>query len=111
MSKTFAIIKNAFVENTVLADDGVIVAAFFPDADEVVEVTEKTQPASIGFGYKDGKFIPPSPFKSWFFDEESWQWRAPKERPSLSEGQYSYWNEEKEDWIIEAMVAPIEVLE
>lgn len=99
MSKIFAVIKDSFVENTVLADESVIVAAFYPEADEVVEVTESTQPASIGFEYRNGKFIPPSPFKSWEFDEELWQWRAPKKMPSVDAGSYCIWDESALDWV------------
>ena len=56
--------------------------------------------ASIGFTYdaENDVFIPEKPFDSWIFDEKSWQWKAPKERPDLTEPYL--WDEESGDWIL-----------
>lgn len=100
MEKIYAVIKNSVVENTVIADEAKIVELFHPKADAVIEVTEATSPASIGFSYKNGKFIPPSPFKSWTLNENTGLWDAPTPRPKLEPGQYCDWDEEALSWTV-----------
>lgn len=53
--------------------------------------------AGVGYLYDPvlDAFIPPAPFESWYLNEETCQWEAPKEKP---EGNY-YWNEEQGDWL------------
>jgi len=53
--------------------------------------------AGIGFYYDEelDAFIPQQPFPSWIFDVELCRYLPPKPKP---EG-YSYWDEEKGNWI------------
>lgn len=53
--------------------------------------------ASIGYYYdlvRDA-FIPPRPFLSWTFNEESYQWEPPIPQPSEF---LPHWDEGKRDW-------------
>jgi hypothetical protein len=54
--------------------------------------------AGIGFRYDEVRdiFIAPQPYISWFFDEESLEWKAPKPYPEDNE--IYIWNEEIKEW-------------
>lgn len=54
--------------------------------------------ASAGYSYDEERdaFIPPKPFPSWIFDEESCNWVAPVPEPTS--GGTWYWNEDIKDW-------------
>jgi hypothetical protein len=54
--------------------------------------------AGVNFTYNESldAFIPPKPFSSWIFDEETYLWASPVERPTEG-GPYS-WNEETLSW-------------
>jgi len=67
--------------------------------------------ASVGYTYDQTKdaFIPPKPFSSWIFIEETYLWRAPVDIPetytkNLTDEQGNpkpdkyYWNENKVNW-------------
>jgi hypothetical protein len=98
MSK-FAIIKDGVVSNIAEANaDGasVIISALLPEIDEVIEITDITGIAFIGGKYRDGRFQPIPPYQSWIFDEESWSWLPPTEKPDL-DGPYE-WNETDGLW-------------
>lgn len=66
--------------------------------------------AGIGCKYDEEKdaFIPPQPFSSWIFNEESWNWVAPSPRPELQDDQTGFykWDEESLSWIFEEFVLP-----
>lgn len=62
---------------------------------KVVQETKETRTAWIGARFKNGKFEPLSPYPSWTFDEETFEYYPPIPKP---EGDYS-WNEEKGDWL------------
>ena len=54
--------------------------------------------AGIGYTYdlvRDA-FIAPKPYASWILDEETCQWKAPKEYPS--DGKFYIWNESSQNW-------------
>jgi hypothetical protein len=58
--------------------------------------------AGIGSIYDESldAFIPPNPFPSWIFDENSLDWIPPVERPQHIEGGPLYdWNEELKNWV------------
>lgn len=54
--------------------------------------------AGIGYTYDRQRdaFIPPKQFDSWILDEQTCQWRAPKEEPQ--DGKSYIWSEEKQKW-------------
>ena len=61
--------------------------------------------ASIGYTYDEDRdaFIPPKPFASWILDETTCLWKAPVEKPELTQEQidnksYFSWNEETTTW-------------
>jgi len=55
--------------------------------------------AGIGYTYDSARdaFIPPKPFKSWVFNEESCSWDAPVLFPT--DGQRYYWDEATTSWV------------
>ena len=56
----FAILNNNYVMNTIIAESKEIATAVTPVVFDVVEVTETTNAAGIGYEYKDGVFIAPT---------------------------------------------------
>ena len=61
--------------------------------------------AGIGYTYDEDRdaFIPPKPFASWILDETTCLWKAPVEKPELTQEQidnksYFSWNEETTTW-------------
>jgi hypothetical protein len=54
--------------------------------------------AGIGFTYDEVRdaFIPPKPYQSWYLNEDTCKWQAPKQVPDL-ENRY-IWNEETINW-------------
>ena len=54
--------------------------------------------AGIGFTYDEVRdaFIPPKPYPSWYLNEDTCKWQAPKQVPDL-ENRY-IWNEETINW-------------
>lgn len=58
--------------------------------------------AGIGYEYIQdaGDFRPPSPFPSWTFDYNTWQWTPPIPYPDDDDGKPRRWNEEMQRWLI-----------
>ena len=61
--------------------------------------------AAIGYTYDVGNdvFIPPKPYDSWVMDETIWLWKAPVDKPALTDEQvnannYYDWNEYTSSW-------------
>lgn len=54
--------------------------------------------AAVGMTYSEelDAFIPPKPFESWTFNNETADWDAPK--PFPADGKLYYWDEENLDW-------------
>lgn len=54
--------------------------------------------AGIGFTYDElyDAFIPPKPYNSWVFDENTFNWKSSIEMPN--DGNYYMWNEENLNW-------------
>jgi hypothetical protein len=54
--------------------------------------------AGVGFTYDSERdaFIPPKPFDSWLFDEETCLWEPPVSYPN--DGFTYSWNEQRLDW-------------
>jgi hypothetical protein len=62
--------------------------------------------ASIGWTYDENKdaFIPPKPYNSWVYNENTADWDPPVERPdesTLEDNQCIHWNESTLEWEIE----------
>jgi hypothetical protein len=55
--------------------------------------------AGIGYTFDSGRdaFIPPKPFASWVFIEETCQWKAPVDMPN-DDKKYS-WDESTTSWV------------
>lgn len=64
--------------------------------------------AGIGYTYNQELdiFLPPKPFNSWVLNEIKGEWESPIERPELTEGMVSIWNEENQEWGIEELPLP-----
>lgn len=61
--------------------------------------------AGIGYTYDadNDVFIAPKPYDSWVIDETTWLWKAPVDKPTLTEeeinaGKYYSWNEDTTSW-------------
>lgn len=94
---TYAIVRDAKVENVVIAEEVDILGLFFPGADEIIEVTTETGDAFMGGSVIAGRFQPLTPFPSWLWDAESWSWIAPVPYPDGGNG-YT-WDEDAQAWI------------
>lgn len=92
---TCAVVDNT---NTVI---NIIVAEptdLAPDGNILVEVTEDTNPVSIGYSYipSVNKFKSPAPYPSWILDTTSYIWNAPIPYPN--DGKDYYWDELTTSW-------------
>jgi hypothetical protein len=58
--------------------------------------------AGVGFSYDELRdaFIPPKPYPSWDFNEESCLWVAPVEMPD--DDHHYHWDEDSLQWVITA---------
>lgn len=56
--------------------------------------------AGVGYRYDEVRdaFIPPQPFLSWVFDEETLDWKAPIQMPN--DGNVYRWDEETLSWVM-----------
>jgi hypothetical protein len=56
--------------------------------------------AGIGYKYDEVRdaFIPPQPYLSWVFDDETLDWKAPVPMPN--DGQVYIWDEETKNWVL-----------
>lgn len=54
--------------------------------------------AGIGYRYDEMRdaFIPPQPYLSWVFNEQTLDWEAPVPYPE--DGQFYYWDETTKEW-------------
>jgi hypothetical protein len=93
----FAILKNNRVTNIAVADSIEILGALLPDAELVVEITDKTGAGHVGAEYRNNKFVPFRQFASWTWDEKKWAWVAPKPYPA--DGKMYDWDEKSLSWI------------
>jgi hypothetical protein len=86
-----AIIENGFVVNTVVGELA-IVNPLFP---EIALETESTNPAWIGARYNGKKFEAFPSWKSWTWNEKTFDYDPPIAKP---DGNY-YWSEQDGDWL------------
>ena len=90
--KTFAIVNEDVVVNIFIAVNQEKAEAV--GGSSVIEVDPK-----VGIGFRldeqSGLYKPTSPYYSWVFNEVSYQWVAPIEKPE--DGDY-YWNEFDQQW-------------
>lgn len=93
----YAIIENGLVSNVVVSDNEEVIRFLFPAAEQIILETTSTGAAYVNGQFLNGVFIPPKPFDSWIFSEESLQWVPPIARPQ-DEKIYS-WNESGLNWV------------
>lgn len=93
MSKYAKINSENIVENIIVCDDVQIV--YFDG--KYIKVTDETKNACIGNPYSEllNKFKEHPPASSWLFNENTFEWEAPVEKPS---GNY-HWSEQDQNWI------------
>jgi hypothetical protein len=97
VEKTFAIIENGIVTNSVVGDSLAILQSLLPNA-ELIEVTKENGPAYIGGTFNGDFFVPTKPYDSWIFNEELRFWYAPIDEPEPENGKYPKWNEDLLEW-------------
>lgn len=61
----------------------------------VLEDNVRVQPEWI-FDANNNRFIPPQPYSSWLFNEETYSWEAPIKKPD--DNYFYIWNEETGKW-------------
>lgn len=96
-----AVVKDNKIINVVVVDSEVGLQAlpiFLPDMDNFILQTEETGIAFVNGTVLNNKFVMPSPYPSWIFNESTWQWEAPKPVNGIPNGKYPQWNEEAKDW-------------
>jgi hypothetical protein len=86
----YALIKNSFVINVIVADQVFIDS--LPNNADYKLLTR----GGIGWSYDEINkvFIAPRPFVSWTLDN-NYDWQAPKPKPDGAH----YWDEDLKDWI------------
>jgi hypothetical protein len=93
MIKRYAKIENNIVENIIVCDDSVI----HEIKGNHIEVLEKYGNVNVGCEYniEKDKFKLVNVHESWTFNEESFEWEAPIQKP---EGTGWLWNEYSQEW-------------
>lgn len=92
----YAIIENDVVTNVVVGEDEAFLKIVFPNS-ILVKESEETGKVSVGFGFKNDKFIPIKPWNSWVFNDKTWAWIAPKSYPD--DGEIYIWDEPSTSWV------------
>jgi hypothetical protein len=97
--KTFAVIVNGIVWNTIVADKvsnvKTLLVGLQKEYDSIVEVTNEAGSPQMGYEAYNDKFRQPQPSDAYVWDESTWGW-VPKE-PMPSDSLYS-WNSKTETW-------------
>ena len=93
-----AIIEHNKVTNVVVGEIDVVSKLF----DEIVRETKTTGKPWIGATWDGQRFRPQPLFKSWTWNEETFDYDPPSPKP---EGNY-YWSESEQEWIIIAEPEP-----
>ena len=97
MERTYALIKDGKVVNTIVADDDFI-NIIKDDYDYTFETTEMTTKPGLDWTYTpEENFRPPKPYPSWVWGDDD-QWKAPVPYPT--DGQSYYWNEDTLEWVL-----------
>jgi len=91
--KTFAVLENNLVTNKIIADSKELAETL--TGFSCVEL-QSSLDCSIGASYANNKFIEPSPYPSWTYNEELEEWVAPVPMPE-DENLY-IWSEENLAW-------------
>jgi hypothetical protein len=97
---TYALLKDGIIENIVLGYDEESIRFIIPKEYQIIKQTEDTGICFFGGTFLKGRFIKPAPYESWIFDEEKWDWVAPKEIPEELIGEIVIWDENKKDWVL-----------
>jgi hypothetical protein len=103
-----AVIKDNVVINIVTVDEIESIGALnllLPEMDDFVLQTEETGTAFIGGTILQNKFVSPSPYESWSFNEATWQWEAPVAYPA--DGKIYTWDDASGTWSLVEFVEDI----
>ena len=97
----FAIIKDNLVWNTIVADNAKIVETVMNGIsqpfDSIIQVTDKTKAASVGYELYNAKFRPPQISDAYEWNEAGWRWE-PVAQPPSDEKSYQ-WSAKLEKWV------------
>lgn len=97
--KTFAIVVDGVVWNTIVSDKvssvKTLLVGLQKEYDSIVEVTEEVGSPQMGYESYNGKFRRPQPSDAYVWDDATWDW-IPKE-PMPTDGLY-FWNVSTETW-------------
>lgn len=96
--RNFAVIEKGVVTNIAVAESIEVMGLVLPDAELVLEITDATGQAYVGYEYRKAKnrFVPIRPAQSWSFNEKKFEWEAPVAYPD--DGGIYFWNEEIRNW-------------
>lgn len=91
----YATIRDNQVINIICAEDNFDISQINGTH---IQISDSTGDAQIGsiYNVEKQKFIPVAVWKSWTFNEDSWQWEAPVAKPSTGNWQ---WNEGSQEWV------------
>jgi hypothetical protein len=77
--KIFAVIENNLVTNKIIAESKELAETL--TGFSCVEL-QSSLDCNIGYSYANNKFIEPSPYPSWIYNEELEEWVAPVAMPT-----------------------------
>jgi len=108
----FAEIENGIVKRVIVIEQEMLDTGLWGDPKNWIQTSYNTfqgkhllggKPlrknyAGVGYTYdkKLDAFIPPQPYESWFLNEETCIWDAPKKIPE--DGKMYEWDDETNDW-------------
>jgi hypothetical protein len=98
----YARVENGFVTQIIVAEQAVIDSGKFGNSYQWIQTSYngniRKNYAAIGYRYDPLRdaFIPPKPYASWIFNEETCRWIAPVARPN--DGKQYVWDEIGQKW-------------
>lgn len=95
--KYVAVITDSTVASVVVVNDSesLTVVAEVNNADDVVDVTDRSPRPGPGWTWIDDEFLPPAPFPSWLWIDGAWQPPVPYPSDAGSWG----WDEDRGEWV------------
>ena len=96
----FAKVENGIVTEVIVAEQDFINSGAVGDSFLWIQTSYnnnfRESYALIGSSWDGERFIPPKPFESWIFNEETYLWECPVTHPD--DGEKYEWNEEDQQW-------------
>lgn len=94
MTDKYLVVRGDTVENLIVFSGG----QWAPPAGTTLLAAEgELASVSVGWKFVDDRWMPPQPYPSWTFDENSFEWQAPVPYPS-ERALYS-WDETAGEWV------------